>query len=196
MSDGWLIAAANVAEPTLARIVAGALLIFGLRVIDVSIDTIRIMASVRGRRWTATLLGFVESSVFIIALAQVIRPPMHPLQMLGYAAGFAVGTLVGTTIGRRTSSRYLLMRVLSREHGEAICEKLRAGGFAVTVIPGEGMEGPVPLLFTLLKRSRADEALALVKSESEQAFVVFESIEQAVGGFAPNPAPGGFLVRR
>ncbi len=74
------------------------LLIFTLRVVDMSLGTFRIVSSVKGAKALAAAFGFLEAFVFIVALAKVLSPPLHLLEMFAYAGGFAGGTFVGTYI--------------------------------------------------------------------------------------------------
>ena len=41
----------------------GPFVIFGLRICDVSLDTLRVLFSVRGARWAAAGLGFFQSLI-------------------------------------------------------------------------------------------------------------------------------------
>ena len=177
-------------------LVASAALIFVLRVLDMSCDTLRILATVRGRRWIAAAFGFAEAIIFIFALSEVLKPPVHWLQMIAYAAGFAGGSLIGTSLARHFASEFLLMRIISRTGAASVRDRLRAEGFAVTSVHGEGRDGPVDILFTLLRRKRGRLALDIVEALDPQAFVVCESIEYAVGGFIPRLAVPGVAIRR
>ncbi|RYD03431.1 hypothetical protein N752_19830 [Desulforamulus aquiferis] len=52
------------------------LFIFFARVIDISLDVVRLLMLMRGRKVAASLIGFVEVTVFIIALGEVFRGGM------------------------------------------------------------------------------------------------------------------------
>lgn len=176
--------------------VLGALLIFALRVCDMSMDTLRVMSMVRGKRIRASLFGLVEAGVFIMAIAKVLSPPIRPLEMAGYAAGFAAGTFIGMTLAQRLTTNHVLFRVLSPKHGEAICWSLRDAGFAVTCVEAEGKSGPVPILWTVINRKNGERLIALVRKLDPKAFIVSEPIDHACGGFVPRPASGLVAVRR
>ena len=66
-----------------------AALIFCLRCIDVSLGTMRMILTIQGRRTVATMIGFVEVTVFITAVASVVRGPLDPLRVIAYGSGFA-----------------------------------------------------------------------------------------------------------
>jgi hypothetical protein len=70
--------------------------IFLLRIVDVSIGTIRTIAVVRGRPSVAVVLGFFEVLVWLLAISQVLaRVMQEPIVALSYAGGFAAGNGVG-----------------------------------------------------------------------------------------------------
>ncbi|HUX01449.1 MAG: DUF5698 domain-containing protein [Phycisphaerae bacterium] len=178
------------------RVMLGAVFIFLCRVSDMSIDTLRIVSIVKGYRGRATVFGMLEAGIFIVALAVLLRPPIHWLQMVGYAAGFGVGTLVGMTLATRLSAEFVLLRVLRRPPGGPIGDRLRAGGFAVTAVTGEGRDGPVEILFSVVRRCQARQALDLVREVDEKAFVVLEPVQHAAGGYLPRLIGPGVAVRR
>ncbi len=185
-------AAAQPPQFDMEKVYYATLIVFFLRLCDMTIDTLRVMSMVRGLKWRTAGLGFMQAMIFIATLAQVLTPPIHLIQMLGYALGFSAGTLIGMTIGGRISSTFLLFHVISRKSAQEICDALRAAGFAVTTVSGEGREGPLMVLYAVMKRSQGGEALKLVRSMDQDAFVVSQPIERAMGGYIPQIVnPGG-----
>src|SRR4029077_16983343 len=71
------------------------------RITDVTLDTIRTVAIVQGRRAFAAVLGFFEAIVYICAVAKVLLNMDHPVYALAYGLGFASGTFLGITIEQR-----------------------------------------------------------------------------------------------
>ena len=76
----------------------GALVIFGLRIVDVSCDTMRVIFAIRGKRAIAASLGFVQALVWIYAVGNAVKHLGSPLHVLGYAGGYAMGTFVGVSL--------------------------------------------------------------------------------------------------
>ena len=164
-------------------VVLGALQIFLLRVCDVSIGTVRSLFAIRGRRFVAASLGFLESGIFVTAIARIFKDLADPWKMLGYAAGFAAGTFLGITIEQWIGSGTIMVRILTRLAPEALSEMLRERGFGVTVLSGEGREGEVRMFFVVAPRRRTKELLALASSHDPQAFVTVDSVNHAAGGY-------------
>ncbi|MFP4104875.1 MAG: DUF2179 domain-containing protein [Phycisphaerae bacterium] len=165
-------------------VIMGAI-IFALRLVEMSLDSLRIVSMVKGNRGRAGVLGFCEAMLFIYAISQALRPPVLWPQMVGYAAGFASGTYLGTTIATHFTSGYVMLRILSRPHAKEIVALLRDKGHRVTCVTGEGRDGAVPILFTVLDKKLAERAIELVTRVDERAFVTIEPIERAHGGYVP-----------
>ncbi|NLW86639.1 MAG: hypothetical protein GXY38_07170, partial [Planctomycetes bacterium] len=87
-------------------------LILVLRVMNMSVDSVRVISMVKGYRLRSALLGTVEAGIFIFAISQVLSSPMQWQQMVGYALGFGVGTFTGSTIAGRLASNFTLLRCL------------------------------------------------------------------------------------
>jgi len=173
-----------------------ALLVFSLRLIDVSVGTLRVLFTVRGQALRAAGLGAIEAGVFIFAISRVFKYVDSPLAMAGYALGFAAGTALGITLEKWIAVGLLLVRVISRDMVEQLDQSLRAAGFGVTRFTGEGREGPVAMLFIVTQRKRGDELLGVVRTVDADAFVTVESVNVAVGGYIPMSLTAPTSVRK
>lgn len=154
----------------------GALLIFALRILDVSLGTLRIGMLVRGKRTVAGVLSFFEAMTWLIAAAQVLSQLHSPVQFVAYAAGYAAGTMTGATLERWLAVGQVLMRVIVPVTAPDPQHELRQAGFTVTTLNASGRDGEVRLLFTILKRRRLKQAMKLVEQLSPGAFVTVEEV--------------------
>ena len=68
--------------------IQAALLIFALRLVDVTAMTLRILMVMRGRKIMAWVLGFFQALVFVVAIREVFADLGNWLNIVGYAAGF------------------------------------------------------------------------------------------------------------
>ncbi len=151
----------------------GPLLIFLLRIVDVSMATLRLLYAVRGRKAIAASLGFVEILIWIVVVGAVVRNLSSPALVVAYAAGFAAGTYVGITIEEKLALALGLaqVRIVSREAGVEIADALRALGFGVTEFLGQGREGRVEIVDTVVKRRDLPDVLAEADRWDPGAFV-------------------------
>src|SRR5262249_34469452 len=116
----------------------GALVIFCLRIVDVSCDTMRVIFAIRGKRSIAAVLGFVQAMVWIVAVGAAVKHLDSILHILGYAGGYAMGTYVGITIEQKIAYGVATVRVVSTRAGVEIAEALRAAGGGGAEFPGVG----------------------------------------------------------
>jgi uncharacterized protein YebE (UPF0316 family) len=153
-----------------------ALLIFVLRLVDVSLATLRIVLLSRGSRWRAGLIGFFESLVWVSAAALVLANLDNRIQLVAFAFGFAAGTVVGVTIERWLALGKSILRIVVPVDSPPIAPDLRDAGFGATVLNAEGMRGEVRVVFTVLSRRQARKALSIVHGINPDAFVTLEDV--------------------
>lgn len=157
----------------------GALVIFLLRILDVSLGTLRIGMLVRGKRTLAGVLSFFEALTWLVAASQVLSQLHSPVQFIAYAGGYAAGTMTGATIERWLAVGQVLMRVIVPVTAADPQHDLRAAGFVVTALNASGRDGEVKLLFTILKRRKLKQAMSLVEQTSPGAFVTVEEVSHS-----------------
>lgn len=160
----------------------GALIIFALRIVDVSLDTMRVIFAIRGRRNLAAILGFCMAIVWIFAVGNAVKHVDSLLHILGYAGGYATGTFVGITIERFVAYGVAMVRVISANGGVEIAHALRERGYGVTEVAGFGREGRVEVLFAAVNRSHLDDVLAIIAEWDDAAFVTIEEPKDMRGG--------------
>ena len=156
-----------------------ALMIFALRILDVSLGTLRIGMLVRGQRTLAGVLSFFESLIWLLAAARVLTALESPIQFIAFAGGYAAGTTLGASIERWLAIGKLVMRVIAPVGSPQLQHALREAGFYVTVINAEGRDGDVRILFSVISRKHSHKALKVVQSVNPQAFVTLEEVTTA-----------------
>ncbi len=161
----------------------GGLTIFGLRVCDMTCDTLRMLYVVRGRRSIAWGLGFTQSVIFVVAITSVLSHINNPLTVIGYAAGFATGNVVGMWIEARLAIGHVKISIVTQRLGAAMSEGLRGVGFAVTEIPARGRDGTVSMLSVSVLRKDVAKVEAIVHEKDPGAFVISEDVRPLRRGF-------------
>ncbi|MGE5252227.1 MAG: DUF2179 domain-containing protein [Bacteroidota bacterium] len=170
-------------------------LVFFSRVADVTLGTMRIIFTSRGKRNVAPFLGFVEVLIWIVIVSQVIRNVHSVTSYLGYAAGFATGTYVGMLIEDRMAIGMRVLRIILTEGAEDLAGALRAAGFGVTTVNGEGAHGPVKMLFTVVPRRSMAIVSGIIRQMCPDAFYSVEEVRSAkMGIFPASEAEGGILA--
>ncbi len=153
------------------------LLIIAMRVVDVSAGVLRVMFIMRGRRLIAAGVGFIESLSWLIAAAAVFANLDTPAKAIAYAGGFALGTWVGTWLEAKLAVGKAVVRVFVPMDAPSPTDELRSAGFGVTEVPGEGLRGPVMVLFCVVTRRRAKDVMRIVAASYPDAFATVENID-------------------
>lgn len=155
------------------------LLIFGARVLDVSMGTLRVIFIARGNKVLAPLLGFFEVAIWLLAIQQIMNNLSNVVAYIAYPAGFAMGTFVGMLLEEKLISSKVMLRVIVRKNPrEVICE-LDEEGFPHTIVSGEGAQGPVEILFMVINREEVNHVLKIIKGHNPKAFYSIEDVKFA-----------------
>ncbi|MBN1444361.1 MAG: DUF2179 domain-containing protein [Planctomycetes bacterium] len=161
----------------------GPLVIFLLRVVDVSLDTVRILLTVRRARSLVPLIAFVQVLLWLVAVGTALKN-LHSLwHVLGYAGGFAAGNLAGLWLEEKVGFGFATVRIISRENHHTLAEQLRALGFGVTEFNGKGRDGDVSLVYSVLLRRDVARFLAQVNLLDGKAFVCVEEPRSVLRGW-------------
>ena len=160
-----------------------ALLIFGLRLVDVSLGTVRVIMISRGRRKIAPLLGFVEVTIWVVAISQVITNLDNVFNILAYSGGFAAGTLVGMWIEDKLALGHVGISIISMTHGPKIVQKLRQANYGVTELIGSGRSGMVNLITTIVPRKDVEDVFQLVNRIDPKSFIAVDDMKAVRRGY-------------
>jgi len=161
----------------------GALLIFCLRIIDVSMGTVRTAMIVRGMRKWAALIGFVEVTIWLLAVGQVMANLDTVWNILGYSGGFAAGTLLGMWIEGRLAIGDADVSIVSMTKGPEISDRVRRAGFGATLLRAEGQSGPVYLVNVVAARKQVADVVRLVNEVDATAFLTVEDARRVMRGW-------------
>lgn len=161
----------------------GPILIFFLRITDVSMATVRMLLIVRGAKVVASLIGFFEVSIWVFAVASVVQHLTSPWHLVGYAGGFATGNYVGILLEERLALGVATVQTTVKSGAAELADALRQRGFAVTEMDGRGREGPVTLLYSAIPRRRISAYVAEVERDNPDAFLVVDAPRSVTRGW-------------
>lgn len=159
-----------------------ALGIFLARLVNIALDTLRFMFTLRGKQGISWILGFVESVLFVVVIGSVLTNLQNPLNIIGYAAGFATGNVVGMAIEKRLAIGFTHFSIISRNHSTEIADALRKEGYGVTEIPARGRESSFMMVDCRVRRKLANEVETLALSVDPEAFITAEDVTPRKSG--------------
>lgn len=151
----------------------------------VSLGTLRIIFVARGQRFLSPLLGFFEVTIWLIAISQIMKNVTNIAAYLAFAAGFAAGNYVGILIEEKMAIGTLAVRIILTQNDEVLKNALAAAGYGVTSVPGEGINSPVKLIFTVIRRKDLEKVIGIINESHSEAFYSVEDARSVTGGVVP-----------
>jgi len=157
--------------------------IFVIRVLNMAVDTVRMLTVMRGMKTLTFILGIVQTTLFVLALGSVISDLNNPLNIFAYSVGFATGNVIGMLIEKRLAFGFINLTIISSIRGQELAEKLRGQGHAVTEIPARGKDGMVEILECSVQRKFALEVQKSAMQIDPAAFITSRDIQPVWRGF-------------
>lgn len=162
------------------------LLIFFSRAVDVSLGTIRIIFVSKGQRFLASLLGFFEILVWIIAITKIMQNITNFFYYIVYAGGFAAGIYFGMIIEERLALGLLSIHVFTAKDANELLKRLRDKNYGVTSRIAHGETGKIDELFIVVDRKNLAQVLGILREYDVDAFISVEDVKLVKGGIFPH----------
>lgn len=163
------------------------LLVFFARVVDVTLGTLRIIFTSRGKKFLAPLLGFVEVFIWVSVIAQITKGAHNIVAYLAYAGGFAAGNYIGMYIEDKLALGWLVVRAIVPNQIHELTKRLRESGYGVTNVDAKGSQGPVQLIYTIVMRKDLAEVARIIQQVHPNAFFTVEELRSVEHGVFPRP---------
>jgi uncharacterized protein YebE (UPF0316 family) len=164
-------------------------LIFLARICDVTVGTIRIICVSRGQKFYASLLGFFEVLIWLVAIGQIMKNLNNVACYIAYASGFAMGNFIGITLEEKLAMGILMVRIITPVKGTDLINHLKEAGYGVTSVDAKGTLGPVSLIYTVIKRSALYNVIQEINRFNPKAFYSVEDIRSVNQGVFPSKEP-------
>lgn len=151
-----------------------ALALFAVRVFNIALGTIRLIIITRQMRVLSAIMGFFESLIFALTMGVVVSDLTNVVNLISYAGGFAVGSYVGMVIEQRFITSYVTVNIITHAKGHEIALALREAGFGVTETSGEGRDGMVTMLRSVVINREVKQVMRIAHSVHPEAFIAVE----------------------
>lgn len=159
--------------------------IFCVRILDVSLGTVRMIVTVKGNKVMASLIGFIEVLIWFLIVKEALNTDETSIFIaLSYAGGYATGTFIGGILSEKFISGTLSVQVILSSADHEIIDKIRDAGFAVSVVNVRGKENIEKyMLFIEIDKRKINKLKYLIKSLDSKAFVVVNETKMVENGF-------------
>lgn len=177
------------------------LLIFVARICDVSLGTMRIIFTSKGKRNIAPFLGFFEVLIWITAISRIMQNMDNYLNYIAYAGGFATGNFVGMLIEERLAVGIQLVRIITHQKGNELVHVLNESGYGATIVEAHGAREKVHLIYSIVQRNDLGNVVSIINNFDPKVFYSVEDVRATSEGvFPPRKSNGMFpfsgVIRR
>lgn len=160
--------------------------IFFARIVDVTLGTLRMVHTVKGKTLTAGIIAFIEVFIWFIIAREALNNGVDSIWIaIAYAGGYATGTLLGTFISNRFINTLISVEVITSKATPDNIEKIRLEGFGVSVVNTEFSrdESKNTILFITLNSRHLDDLKRIIRHIDKNAFMVVNESKVVQNGF-------------
>ncbi len=169
------------------------LLIFTARLVDVTLATLRHILIYKGARAIVPALAFVEVTIWLVAITQIMQNLNNWACFIGFAAGFSAGSYAGMVIEEKLALGYQLVRVVAEGSSDELLSTLAKYRFGVTRIKATGCMGNVEVFLIVSERRKLKNLLALITALNPTPFYTVEDVRSVgIKSWTKSAIPGAF----
>lgn len=165
------------------NVVITGLLVCLARILDVTLNTLKLKSMMRGKKLIASSLAFVEVLVYMLAASKAFKYIDNPIILLFYCVGYALGNYIGITLDEKISNGIYFVLLIGDKDEDIIelADLLRDKGYGVTTDKGYGLNGsPKIQIKTIVEKKKLGELQEIVSNfKSKNIFMTLFEVKDA-----------------
>ena len=158
--------------------------IFFVRILDVSLGTIRTMFVVRGKKLISSMIGFFEILVWFLVVKEALQTESNSIFIaISYSLVFATGNYIGALLSDKLITGNVSVQVFTNNNN---LEKiLREHGYGVSsvVYTGYEEEAHKHMLFINVDKKKEKALRELIKKNDKEAFIIVNETKYVENGY-------------
>ena len=158
--------------------------IFFVRILDVSLGTIRTMFVVRGKKLISSMIGFFEILVWFLVVKEALQTESNSIFIaISYSLGFATANYIGALLSDKLITGNVSVQVFTNNNN---LEKiLREHGYGVSsvVYTGYEEEAHKHMLFINIDKKKEKALRELIKKNDKEAFIIVNETKYVENGY-------------
>lgn len=130
------------------------LIIFLLKVLEITVMTVRLILVNRGFKVPASILAFFELILWVFVAGSVLDNVMkYPIKGIVYSLAYSVGVYLGSIIEKKLAfGKVMLQIILPTDESDAVAALLREQRIGVTTVNAQGYKGSKAILIVYANR--------------------------------------------
>lgn len=156
------------------------------KIVEISIQSLKTVMMVKGQRFKAAALGFIECIIWGLAISTIIGTLGDDMFLLVfYCVGYAVGLFLGATIENKIALGTSNLELIANDEStEKITEYLKERQMGYTVFDGYGSTDKMNMIFIVLPRKEMPRVLKEIRKTCDnKVFVVASEVSKYAGGY-------------
>lgn len=154
-----------------------------INIVYVSFFTIRMILTMKGRRYIAAVVGMFEIVIYVLGLNLILDNLNEIQNVVAYALGYGIGVIIGSMIEEKLALGHITVNVVSSNPDIEFTRRLRNKGYGVTSWFSYGMEGDRLSMQILTPRKYEMSLYETIKEIDPKAFIISYEPKQINGGF-------------
>jgi len=158
--------------------------IFFVRILDVSLGTIRTLFVVKGKKLIASLVGFVEVLVWFLVVKEALNTDTNSIFIaISYSLGFATGTYIGGILSDLLITGNVSMQIFT--NNLELEKILRKENYAVSTIECRGYDEKTlkHMLYINIDKKKEKAIRKLIHTYDNDAFIVVNETKYVENGY-------------
>lgn len=158
--------------------------IFIVRIIDVSMGTVATILTVKGKKFLASVIGFIEILLWFLIVKEALNTDETSIFIaISYALGFATGTYFGGYISEKYISGNFVVQLITSNKN--LIKFLKENGFGVSAIDVLNEDEKVKkyMLFIGIDKNKFYDLKRLIKKYDKKAFIMVNETKEVYNGY-------------
>lgn len=166
--------------------IVGCFLICGMKIVEITIQSLRTVFMIKGERLIASILAFIECVVWGFVVSSIITSLSENIYWLfAYCGGFAFGIYVGSFVESKIALGTVNLQVMvCKKYTEKITEYLNEHNRGYAVIDGHGSKGPTSIINIVIPRKDRKELVSKIEEIcNSNVFWLSSDVNKFMGGY-------------
>jgi len=155
------------------------LLIIIVRILDVSLSTIRLLLVMNGKRNIAPFVGAIEVFIWIAVVGQIIKGENSMISYISYGIGFGLGTYIGMKIEEKMAIGEVMVQTVTQTPADELISYFKKQDIRFSKTESETNEGKADIIFAIVKRKKLQELMTIIRAFNPAALLSVSNIRNA-----------------
>lgn len=160
--------------------------IFGARIIDVSMGTIRTVFIVKGKTLISTMIAFFEVLIWFWVAKEALYTEAKSIFIpIAYSAGYAAGNFIGLIISKKFINQYVCVQIITTKESEPLIDAIKKEGYGASVLElKKDKNGQTKdMIYVQTKSNDLEDLKKVVNNFDEKAFVIINETKHVNNGY-------------